>query len=63
MDSVGGGVLLFSYGRYFSAGDACTSSEGTSLWGVFVLALPENFANLGSLKCHFQNFDIICEVV
>ena len=55
MDSVEGGSFMFW--EVF-----CTSSEGTSLWGVFVLALPENFANVGSLKCHFLHFDIISEV-
>ena len=60
MDSVEGGSFMFW--EVFIAGGACTSSEGMSLWGVFVLALPENFANLGSLKCHFLHFDIISEV-
>ena len=49
------GVLL-CFGKYFLAPEARASR------GVWGHAPPWNFANLGSLKCHFLHFDIISEV-
>ena len=57
----GGGVFIFS--EVFLAPEALTrlAKARASRW-VFVHALPENFANLGSVKCHFLHFDIISGV-
>ena len=60
--SVEGGSFIFR-SFFFSTGDANTSAEGASIKGVLGASPPpENFANLGSLKCHFLHFDIISEV-
>ena len=56
------GVLL-CFGRYFLAPEALTRApKARASRGVWGHALPWNFANLGSLKCHFLHFDIISEV-
>ena len=54
VDSVEGGSFMF-WEVFFSA-------RGASLKGGLGHAPPWNFANLGSLKCHFLHFDIISEV-
>ena len=56
------GVLLF-FGRYFLALETLTRAPKARVFrGFWGHAPPENFANLGSLKCHFLHFDIISEV-
>ena len=61
MDS--GEGVCFIFWEVFLAPEALTRvPKAQASRGVFVHALPENFANLGSLKCHFLHFDIISEV-
>ena len=58
MDSVEGGSFIFW--KVFLSLEALTRApKARTSRGVFGHALPENFANLGSLNCHF---DIIPEV-
>ena len=56
------GVLSF-FGSYFLAGaNTSANKKARASRGVWGHASPGNFANLGSLKCHFLHFDIISEV-
>ena len=58
MDSVEGGSFIFW--KVFLSPEVLTRApKARTSTGVFGHALPENFANLGSLNCHLLHFDII----
>ena len=61
MDSIERGSFIFW--EVFLSPEALTRApKARTSRGVLGHALPENFANLGSLNFHFLHFDIIPEV-